>query len=295
MLIYGLLRSNVAKNCLITIVFMSYHPYIIEVSGNIIAKEGKNYTQGWTASSKADINLTNALTYPSVYDENKHMILGNLVLDKKTRAVPYATFFARGDVGITDETKFGTDLYCSPGFFPAFAYFKEYIKEIEDCLKIVVGDEIKELYYNGLYISAFSVLELFLCDFLLCGVFANDRYYTKALIKLKIKDDSDQYKVEKAIKDTVNRRVYHRFRDVEKLFIAIFDFGFPNYDELKKQIYRRHNIVHRYALSNRDRMTVCAASHEDVAKLIESIVGFVDDMMNLCGLCLSEKEYLMKD
>lgn len=42
-------------------------------------------------------------------------------------------------------------------------------------------------------------------------------------------------------------------------------------------------------------MTVCAASHEDVAKLIESIVGFVDDMMNLCGLCLSEKEYLMKD
>lgn len=273
---------------------MSYRPYIIEVFGNIIAMEGKNYAQEYTASSQADINLANALSHSSEYVENQHKILGNLVLDKKKRAVPYATFWAHGDVGIANEAKSGTDLYCSPGFFPAFAYFKEYIKEVEDSLKVVVCDEIKELYYNGLYISAFSVLELFLCDFLLCGVFANDMYYSKALIKLNIKDDADQYKIEKTIKDTVNRIVYHRFSEVEELYIAIFGFGFPNYDELKKQIFRRHNIVHRYALSNRDRMTVCTASYEDVEKLIETVVGFVDEMMNLCVLCLSEKEYLMK-
>lgn len=271
---------------------MSFRPYIIEVSGCIIAKEGKNYTQGWTAGSHADINLHKAMVLPSIYDENQHTVLGNLVLDKKKRAVPYATYFAHGDVGIADEAETGTDLCCSFGFFPAFAYFKEYITEIEDCLKVRVCDEIKEMFYNGLYISAFSVLELFLCDFLLCGVFTNDRFYEKTLIILNIKDDVDQYKIEKTIKNVVYSKVFHRFDEVEKIFNAVFDFDFPNYKILKKYIYKRHNIVHRYALSNQDRMTVCCASYGDVTNLIEIIKGFVDEMMNSCGLSLSEKEYL---
>ena len=239
------------------------------------------------------MNLAKAMALSSVYDENQHEVFGNLVLDKQKRAVPYAMYFSHGDVGIADEAKSGTDLCCSPGFFPAFAYFREYITEIEDSLKVHVCDEIKELYYNGLYISAFSVLELFLCDFLLCGVFTNDRCYAKALIILKIKDEADQYKIEKGIKDTVYKKVFHRFGEVEKIFKAIFDFDFPNYDELKKYIHKRHNIVHRYALSNQDRMTVCNASYEDVANLIKTIEGFVDEMINLCGLSLSEKEYLL--
>ena len=158
---------------------MSYRPYFIEVSGSIIAKEGKNYTQNWVASSCHD---DQAQYLSGEYNENQHAIRGDLILDKKTRAVPYATYYAKGSVGIAEDAFPGTDLAFSSGFYPAFAYFKEYIAEIRTALEIHVHDEARILYYNGLYLSAFSVLELFLCDFLLCGVFFKEEYYEKALV-----------------------------------------------------------------------------------------------------------------
>ena len=269
---------------------MSYRPYIISVSGNVVAKEGKNYTQTWVAGAcgnESSIGLN-----PGNYDEDRHAIIGDLILSKKKRAVPYAMYVANGSVGVDREACSGTDLRCSPGFYPAFAYFKEYITEIQNALKCPVCDEIKNLFYNGLYLSSFSVLELFLCDFLLCGVFSLKKYYERALAALDITGSVDQFEVEKRIKDKVYNTVFHRFDDVETLFINTFDFGFPDYQELKKRIYRRHNIVHRFSLSNWDRMTVCDASVGDVSSLVEVIIFFVEEMKNACGLSEEEKACL---
>ena len=57
----------------------------------------------------------------------------------------------------------------------------EYIEEIRNGLNILVEEKIRDLYLNGIYIEAFSVLELFLCDFLMCGVFFKETYYQNAL------------------------------------------------------------------------------------------------------------------
>ena len=271
-------------------IYMSFRPYFINVSGSIIAIEGKNYTQSWVAGACRDeVSISHN---SGVYDIDLHAITGDLILNKQKRAVPYAMYVASGSVGIDDEACPGTDLVCSPGFYPAFAYFKEYITEIHTALKCLVRDEIKDLYYNGLYISAFSILELFLCDFLLCGVFSCEKYYEKAMAVLKITDSVDQSEVEKTIKDKVYNTVFHRFDDIKTLFTRTFDFGFPDYQELKKRIYRRHNIVHRFSLSNCDRMTVCEASHDDVASLIETIILFVEEMKDVCGLSPGERECL---
>lgn len=271
-------------------IYMSFRPYFINVSGSIIAIEGKNYTQSWVAGACRDeVSISHN---SGVYDIDLHAITGDLILNKQKRAVPYAMYVASGSVGIDDEACPGTDLVCSPGFYPAFAYFKEYITEIHAALKCPVRDEIKDLYYNGLYISAFSILELFLCDFLLCGVFSCEKYYERAMAVLKITDSVDQSEVEKTIKDKVYNTVFHRFDDIKTLFTRTFDFGFPDYQELKKRIYRRHNIVHRFSLSNWDRMTVCEASHDDVASLIETIILFVEEMKDVCGLSPGERECL---
>lgn len=260
---------------------MSFRPYIIQVSGSVVAKEGKHYTQNWVAyaCSEGDIEQT-----PFVYSEKKHSIIGDVFFDKKRRAVPYAHYVANGSVGIQDGAGPDVDLSCSPGFYPAFAYFKEYIEEIRKGLDILVEEKIRDLYLNGLYIEAFSVLELFLCDFLMCGVFLKETYYQNALCVLGVGENPDQYVVEEKIKNVVYRKVFHNFDVVEELFLNIFDFGFPDWKELKKRIYRRHNIVHRYALSNKDRMTVCDATSDDVKDLIETIVVFVEDMKMVCGM-----------
>lgn len=255
---------------------MNYRPYFIHVSGSIIALGGKNYTQNWVAGACLDKVV--AVTDSYSYNKDLHAVSGDLVFNKYKRAVPYAMYIANGSVGVQDGAAEGTDLICASGFFPAFAYFHEYITEVQTALVLPVRDEIRELYYNGLYISALGVFELFLCDFLLCGVFSHEAYYNNALVKLNIKADEDQYVIEKKIKESVYSKVFHRFERIEKLFEAVFDFGFPDYQELGGMITRRHDIVHRYGLSKEDRMSVCNATKEDVAKLVTTIVRFVEDM-----------------
>ena len=257
---------------------MSFRPYIIQVSGSVVAKEGKHYAQDWVACACSEGNIEQT---PFVYSEKKHSIIGDVFFDKKRRAVPYAHYVADGTVGIQEGAGPDVDLTCCPGFYPAFAYFNESIEEIRNCLDIQVKEQIRDLYLNGLYIGAFSVLELFLCDFLMCGVFFKETYYQNTLCVLGVGENPDQYVVEEKIKNVVYRKVFHNFEDVEKLFRGIFDFGFPDWKELNKRIYRRHNIVHRYALSNRDRMTVCDATYDDVRDLIETIEEFVEDMKSL--------------
>lgn len=260
---------------------MSFQPYIIQVSGSVVAKEGYHYTQNLVACACSAGNIEQT---PFVYSEKKHSIIGDVFFDKKRRVVPYAHYVAYGSVGIQEGAGPDVNLSCCPGFYPAFAYFHEYVEEIRNGLDILVEEKIRDLYLNGLYIEAFSVLELFLCDFLMCGVFFKETYYQNALRVLGVGEKSDQYVVEEKIKNVVYRKVFHNFKEVEKLFRDIFDFGFPNWDELDKRVYRRHNIVHRYALSNKDRMTVCDATYGDVRDLIGTIVTFVADMKGLCGL-----------
>ncbi len=260
---------------------MSFRPYIIQVSGSVVAIEGKHYTQNWVACACSEGNIEQT---PFVYSEKKHSIIGDVFFDKKRRAVPYALYVANGSVGIHEGAGPDADLSCCPGFSPAFAYFHEYVDEIRTALEVQVEEKIRDLYLNGLYIEAFSVLELFLCDFLMCGVFLKETYYQNALCVLGVGENPDQYVVEEKIKNVVYRKVFHNFKDVEKLFRGIFDFGFPDWKELDKRIYRRHNIVHRYALSNKDRMTVRDATCDDVRDLIETIVVFVEDMKRLCGM-----------
>lgn len=269
---------------------LRYRPYIIEVSGDVLAKEGKNYAQSWTAGSCGEGKEEKESKY--TYKKETHSVDGDLFFDKNLRAVPYAIYVAYGSVGIKDGAAPGTDLGFSSGFYPAFAYFNEYIKEVQINLDVAVDERIKRQFYNGLYIGAISVLELFLCDFLMCGVFSREEYFLKAVKALKIKVSVDQFKMETKIKNVVYGMVFHRFDKLAKLFDSIFDFKFPDYRELQLFIRKRHNIVHRFALSSDDRMKVCDASHDDVLKLINTICAFVQSMKVACGLSTEEKNCL---
>ncbi len=266
---------------------MSYRPYFIEVTGDIVAGQGLHYAQGWAGGSISCRGQSRQVEIGD-YKPREHSIIGSALFDRRFRAVPYAFYYAGGSVVNID----GADLACSPGFYPSFAYFKEYMTELREGLSTPVDNEIRELYYNGLYIGAFSILELFLCDFLLCGVFSKEEYYARALLEFGIDESADPLEVESQVKDAVYHKVFHRFGEIGEIFQSVFRMDFPNYSELQKLIYRRHNIVHRFALSNLDRMTVCDAMYEDVDHLIRTIVTFVEEMKDLCGLTENERAEL---
>ncbi len=258
---------------------MSFRPYIIEVKGDVVAKEGCHYAQDWVATSASEY-CDKIGSYEYVYDEKSHSVNGDLILSLKLRAAPYAIYCAAKDVSVAANNS-NADVSAAPGFLPAFLYFDEYIAQIKCDLDIQVPDRIRALYYNGLYVSVFSVLELFLNDVLLCGIFSNESYYNNAISEFGFSETVDQFEIENEIRGKITKIVFHQFDKVRRIYKSILGFELPNTKELEKKIHRRNNIVHRYALTNIDRMQVCDASYDDIINLIDIVVKFVEQMKSL--------------
>lgn len=258
---------------------MSFRPYIIEVKGDIVAKEGCHYAQNWVAMSASEF-CDQTGPYEYVYDKVSHSVNGDLILSLKLRAAPYAIYCATKDVSVAADNR-NAEIAAAPGFLPAFLYFDEYIAQIKHNLDIQVPDKIRAFYYNGLYVSVFSVLELFLNDVLLCGIFCNESYYKKAISEFGLSESVDQFEIENEIRETITQIVFHKFDKVSKIYKSILGFELPNTDKLKEKIHRRNNIVHRYAITNIDRMRVCDASYDDITNLIDDVVQFVEQIKNL--------------
>ncbi len=121
---------------------MKYRPYVIEVSDNVLAKEGNNYAQGWTSCSIRDDNLFKGSHF--IYEPKTHSVIGDLFFDKKLRAVPYAVYVAEGSVGVDEGATPNTGLTCCPGFYPSFAYYEENIMDVRTCLDINVDIKVKD-------------------------------------------------------------------------------------------------------------------------------------------------------
>lgn len=261
---------------------MSFRPYIIEVKGDVVAKEGCHYAQDWVAMSASEFCDKIGL-YEYVYDKDSHSVNGDLILSLKLRAAPYAIYCAAKNVSVVSDNR-NADVAAAPGFLPAFLYFDEYINQIKCDLDIQVPDRIRALYYNGLYVSVFSVLELFLNDVLLCGIFSNESYYYNAISVFGFSEPVDQFEIENKIREKITKIVFHRFDKVSKIYKSILGFKLPNTKELKNMIHRRNNIVHRYAITNIDRMRVCDASCDDITHLIDVVVKFVEQMKSLVNI-----------
>lgn len=256
--------------------------YIIEVEGEIIAKDVKQYAVNWVCGEIGGDPESIIDNYE--YDEKMHAVKGNLVLDKNRRAVPYATYFARKGIQVYG----GGGLYAfgtSPS--PAFAYYKDNVEKLRTKLKIKMPEELQDSLYNGLYLEGFSILELFLSDFTLCLCFQSDKMFEKATTYIRTpqtKEDNDDFcDKEYVTTDLAMRKyfsssmVFHRFEQVKKLF-AIMDINMPRTKELECLLHKRNNIVHRNAYSNIDGMRCTNATKEDVLKLIEVCNKFVNEL-----------------
>ena len=227
-----------------------------------------------------------------------HEVTTNLILDKSKRAVPYAHYIAEGGIcgrnisegGLCDLSIVSIDNHSQPsvssfsciqGYYPAFYYFYDNIAEIETKLKYPISDEIADSFYSGLYIDTFSVLELFLSDFVLCGIFSNPVYFDNATSY--IDKTTGNHKIDLGIirNHFTTCVVFHRLEKVKTIFNSVLKMDFPDFYEIGECLYRRNNIVHRYGLANIDRMQVCNAKKDDVYKLLYACQRLVSELKSL--------------
>lgn len=264
---------------------MAKHEYVIKVEGRIVNYKGDHYAQGWAAGGIATLDDTITKIQDYSYKRITHSVEGDLILDGSKRIPPYAIMSAAG--GICDlrrEIEFGIGLEGGlvylPGFDGAFAYYHDNIDEVKALLNINVGDNVETSFIRGLYVDVFSIIELFLGDYLLCGIFTNDEYYENCLKSdfFKFGKNATDQEIESGILDKIEKIVFHDFDKVRRLFKEILNSTLPDSKELEKLLHKRHNIVHRFSYSNIDRIRLCIPTREDVRNLIDACDKFVSDI-----------------
>lgn len=121
-------------------------------------------------------------------------------------------------------------------------------------------------------------------DMLLLKITACQKYYNQAVsywIKKenlqRIKADLDEYFIT-LIKYYINSVVYHRFDDVSIMYKDILNVDIPSTSKLRLFYRKRDNFVHRFAISNLDRITVTNACKTDVIALADEIDAFLSQL-----------------
>lgn len=259
--------------------------YIIEVFGDIVATECVHHAIDWVCYGSSGIY--DEIVDNAEYNDLKRTYTGNLFLDSKRKAVPYAIYVAHNDIQCTEKSDIAVHF---DGGSSAFYYLKENMDEIKE--KLTVAEQNTSNYalnstlYNALLIECYSSLELFLSDFVLGKVFiSEDRFIKARNYCLQGTLDNNTLSADliiKKIRDYFTASfVFHRLDKTKKLFNAL-DLIYPNSgDDLKSYLHLRNNIVHRYSISNIDRMTITNASREDVYKIIIAIERFSQNILSL--------------
>lgn len=258
--------------------------YIIEVKGEVIANAKTHYAQNWVCCDMSSSIRNDSYSY----DPKTHTVNSNLVLNENRRAVPYAIYFAKNGIAANSTG----DISGYPGYGAAWEYYKENIAEISNLLKYDVPKEIKQTFYNGLYADVFSILELFLSDFILCMIYSNETVYENAIryYETSQKSINEVSDIERKVHDFFFKGVvYHRFKKVERMFVEIINIKSPDYMNLERLLRKRHNIVHRFYFSSIDRMELVNITLEDITNLIEEANTFVGKLIENVDNVYSKK------
>lgn len=260
-----------------------YYKYI---EGSIIANRKLHYAQNWVCCA----------SYKAEYEE------GNLILSDTKRAIPYATYMAKGDVIVScsEESLFSSlidsEISCDivavyRPYLAALDYFNENIeiikKQVEDVEKVPLN--LVQPLFRGLFTDVFSVFELFLSDVILCLIYnCDDKYYENAIRYFVNENKNDgksipecQIEIEKRLhKYFYDEIVYHRFEKIKSIFQDVFDMKIPNYKKrIEPFLHKRNNIVHRYSYSNQDRTILTTLAKQDVSDLIQLVEDFVNELV----------------
>lgn len=259
--------------------------YIIKVNGEIKIISGTHYCQD--LSCKSFGGETNNGSY--IFNPESHYIKGtdtwitvegDLILTDKMKAIPYALYYTEKGIVVYNNA----DSYIGGGYNTSFCYYNDSINYIHSILdKTIDSNALSEIVYRSLFIDLWSILELLLCDLLLCMMYIYDdvhdlarKYYIRKITHGNKTEIKNLAKAEREY--FFDKIVYHRFGEVGRMYKNILGVDMPNIADVASYIHTRHNIVHRHSLSNIDRMQVSTISRDDVNKFLNDIENFVKEL-----------------
>ena len=266
---------------------MSERNFVIKVKGKIIIKEGIHFIQGCGAcgisslEQYSEMNMligTGHLVESASFDFNEEdqTVDSDLIVDRNIRLVPYACYVA--EKGLVDYSGLlDHSFQVCPGYYPAIHCYRNNIDEIKRLLTLEINTDAEEAFCRGLFLQGFSILELFLSDYLLCGIFNVDGCYERAiryftLCQHKHIKENDMM----SLCDAVNETVFHRFEMVNFMYGYILEKDFPEVGGLKTFLNDRNDFAHRYVFSKKNHMQPQLINRQKVNRLIKACDAFVN-------------------
>lgn len=247
---------------------------IVQVNGNIIETCGHSFHYDVACGGGDDIIDINKYSKPGQFIDDRLIIDGDLVLDQSTAVLPYASYCATKDVVDNSQCRSSVNINS----------WSERNKDIINKANIEIPEECKQHYYNGLFLSLCSSFELAVMDFLLMKITSVQKCYDNAVKYWLLKTDAkhqdkdyDKYFIP-IIKYYTNSVVYHRFRETQQIYKDILDIDLPDFIKVEKAFKKRNNIVHRYSISNLDRITITNATQADIIDLEQEIGRFLTSL-----------------
>ena len=249
--------------------------FIIEVTGNVLFEDGIQIVQEIASGGSVDDNPIFKCDY--VYNPDRRLVEGDLIFDKKHRAIPYAAYVIHGSVACSEKSE------RTPG---VNNYFEETLYDIKRLIERQMDEDVQCVLYKQLYLDVFSAIELYLSEYILMRIYTNDIYYGRAVDYWKNKTARKNFvtltssEIEKKTNNYIFKMVYHQFDKIDELYRCVLGVGLPDYTKLKRALYKRHDIIHRGSISGYDRMTVVEIHREDILTLIEDVELFYLELNN---------------
>lgn len=165
-----------------------------------------------------------------------------------------------------------------------FETFKFQMSSLEKLMKYEFKDYISEQIVKKLiYANIVTCMETYLSDVLINSIFNNEKTLREFVennpdykgIKFPLSEIYKKYDSLKYIlKDNLSKLVYHRLKDVEKLFDAL-SINFPDYKEIQNVVIKnRHDIIHRNGKDTEGKEL--AFSEEDLSTAYNQVYTFIE-------------------
>ena len=150
------------------------------------------------------------------------------------------------------------------------------------------SEKLNQILYRQRYIGLIAILEAYLSEIMTTWVFSSQNHFDTyiALQKQARISLHDFLYVKDHIEDEVYKdiqdRLYHRLDDVKSLFKKNINIIFPDIEEIKEFIKKRHDLVHRNG-KNKDGNPV-EVRKEEVLDVLQKEQDFMREIYNRISL-----------
>lgn len=261
----------------------------ITVNGNMFASEGVHVARYLTCYESTEAKHMFNDNYDTIRNTTNFTIKGDLILNRHRTLLPYAAYIVTGGIAYNPQK---SNLIACHTQILANECYRQSILDITDLLSVKTDTkQATELLYKQLYINVFSVLELFLSDFILCKIFGGNKQYFQNAVNTLAKKWKKSFEEPTndqryAILDILNTRViFHNFDKIAQLYQDILNIPFPSENNnLSEYVIIRNDLVHRNGLSSIDRMTnrvITRSMLNDIITLTNHLVQSIIDTYTL--------------